>query len=154
MEDAISHAKKFVEDILSFFGLNTDITATYDEDVIELSVASTHLNGFLIGQNGDTLRSLQSLTLSSLRQNGFEEYRLNLDIANYKKQQNEKVAEKAQKWSQSVLDSGKDMRLEFLNAAHRRVVHQAVADFGQGLSTESVGEGRDRRLVIKAANEE
>ena len=39
--------KNTLEDIISFFGLNIDIYATAsDEEVIELHVPSTHLNGF------------------------------------------------------------------------------------------------------------
>jgi predicted RNA-binding protein Jag len=54
------YAKKYLEDLLSFFGLNTDVYATTeDQEVIELNVPSTHLNGFLIGQRGDTMRALQ-----------------------------------------------------------------------------------------------
>ena len=50
IEEAIQYAKKYIEDLLSFFGLNTDVYATTeDEEVIELHVPSTHLNGFLIG---------------------------------------------------------------------------------------------------------
>ena len=59
MEDAIRYAKKYLEDLLSFFGLNTDVYATAEDDVIELEVPSTHLNGFLIGQKGDTMRAMQ-----------------------------------------------------------------------------------------------
>jgi len=44
--DSVTYAKKYVEDLLTFFGLNVDVAATRDEDVIELSVPSTHLNGF------------------------------------------------------------------------------------------------------------
>ncbi|HET7672968.1 MAG TPA: hypothetical protein VFK11_00455, partial [Candidatus Saccharimonadales bacterium] len=51
IEKAIQFAKKYLEDMLSFFGLNTEVYATNSEDeVIELQVPSTHLNGFLIGQ--------------------------------------------------------------------------------------------------------
>jgi predicted RNA-binding protein Jag len=50
-EAAIQYAKKYLEDLLSFFGLNTDVYATTEDDeVIELNIPSTHLNGFLIGQ--------------------------------------------------------------------------------------------------------
>ena len=60
LEEAIQYSKKYLEDIISFFGLNIDIYATAsDEEVIELHVPSTHLNGFLIGQKGDTMRSMQ-----------------------------------------------------------------------------------------------
>jgi hypothetical protein len=47
MEEAIQYAKKYLEDILSFFGINTEVRATSEDDVIELEVPSTHLNGFL-----------------------------------------------------------------------------------------------------------
>lgn len=66
-DQAIEDARKFLEDILSFFGLNATITASVEEDVIELSVPSTHLNGFLIGQHGDTLRALQAMVSTMLK---------------------------------------------------------------------------------------
>jgi predicted RNA-binding protein Jag len=39
-----------------------------------------------------------------------------------------------------------------MNAADRRVVHKAAVDFG--LQTESVGEGRDRHIVLKPGDSE
>ena len=56
MEESIIYAKKYLEDLLSFFGLNIDVHATRDDEVMTLSVPSTHMNGFLIGQHGDTMR--------------------------------------------------------------------------------------------------
>ena len=91
MEESITFAKKYVEDMLSFFGLNTDVAATYDEDVIELSVPSTYLNGFLIGQHGDTLKAIQFLTSAALVSNDYEFVRVNLDIADYKRQRQERL---------------------------------------------------------------
>ena len=59
MEESILYAKKYLEDLLSFFGLNTDVRATNSEDeVIELHVPSTHMNGFLIGQRGETMHAM------------------------------------------------------------------------------------------------
>ncbi len=58
LDEAVTFAKKYLEDLLSFFGLNTDIHDTSDDEVIQLNVPSTHLNGFLIGQRGDLLRLL------------------------------------------------------------------------------------------------
>ena len=66
-DESITYAKQYLENILSFFGLNTDVAVSCDDDVIELSVPSTHLNGFLIGQRGDTLRSLQQLVSTTLK---------------------------------------------------------------------------------------
>ena len=46
IEEAVQYAKKYIEDLLSFFGLNTEVYATVEDEVIELSVPSTHMNGF------------------------------------------------------------------------------------------------------------
>jgi predicted RNA-binding protein Jag len=107
MEESILFAKKYLEDLLSFFGLNTDIYATTeDNEVIELSVPSTHLNGFLIGQHGDTMRAIQYMVSSALRSNDYEITRVNVDIADYKKARAERLAAKAMEWVNAVNESG------------------------------------------------
>ena len=147
MEEAILYAKKYLEDLLTFFGLNTDVYATSDDEVIQLNVPSTHLNGFLIGQNGDNMRSLQYLTSTALMNNSYANHRVNVDIADYKKQRADRLREKAEVWVKQVKDSAQPMDLEPMNAADRRVVHKLAAEYG--LISDSSGEGRDRHIVLK-----
>jgi spoIIIJ-associated protein len=149
-EAAIQFAKKYLEDLLSFFGLNTDIYATIDDDVIELSVPSTHLNGFLIGQRGDTMRALQFTVSSALKNNGYETNRVNVDVADYKKQRAERLALTAEEWVKRVKDTGEPLDLQPMNAADRRVIHKMAAE--HDLISESVGEGRDRHIILKLSN--
>lgn len=150
MEESIQFAKKYLEDILSFFGLNTDVYATTsDEAVIELNIPSTHLNGFLIGQRGDTMRALQFLVASALKNQGYEVTRVSVDVADYKKQRADRVSEKAEAWVKKVKETGESMDLRPMNAADRRTVHQLAAE--HGLTSESTGEGRDRHIVLKLA---
>lgn len=147
-EESILFAKKYIEDALSFFGINVDVYATAEEDVIELSAPNTYLSNLLIGRNGETLRALQFLLRSTLTQKNAELQRVNLDIAEYKKRHNDQIAEQAEKWAQQVLQSGETMELRPMNPAERRVVHKVLADYSQ-LSTESEGEGRERHIVLK-----
>lgn len=149
MEEAVLYAKKFLEDVLSFFGLNTDIYATTSEEdeIIELHVPSTHLNGFLIGQHGDTIRALQFMASNALRNNNFQHSRVHVDVADYKKQRADRLAEKAQEWIDTVKSSGESMDLRPMNAADRRTIHKVASE--NGLTTESVGEGRDRHIVLQ-----
>lgn len=151
MEESILYAKKYLEDILSFFGLNTDVYATSEDEVIELSIPSTHLNGFLIGQRGDTMRSLQFLVSQALRQQGYEYVRVNVDVADYKKQRAERLAKVAEEWIEKVKSSKEEMALKPMNAADRRIVHKVASE--AGLLTESVGEGRDRHIILKPAGD-
>ena len=152
IEEAIQYAKKYLEDILSFFGLNTDMYATTeDNEVIELNVPSTHLNGFLIGQRGDTMRALQYTISTALRNQGFENSRVNVDVADYKKQHAERLEKTAEDWIKQVKESGEPMHLRPMNAADRRVIHK-FADT-EGLLTESEGQGRDRHIVLRPSED-
>lgn len=146
-DDAVVFAKKYLEDVLSFFGLNADVGAHSDGEVIELKVPSTFLNGFLIGSHGETLRSLQFLVSSSLRNRQAAIYRVNIDIADYKAQRAQRLVAKLTAIFDEVMKTGVEHSLEPMNAADRRVVHQAVADYAE-LTTRSEGEGRDRHIII------
>lgn len=151
MEDSIRYAKKYLEDLLSFFGLNTEVHATSEDDVIELEVPSTHLNGFLIGQKGDNMRSMQFLVSNALKNQGYEFTRVNVDIAEYKKQRADRLSAKAEEWMKKVKETGEPMDLEPMNAADRRTIHKLAAEWG--IVSESSGEGRDRHIVLKPAAE-
>lgn len=150
MEESIQFAKKYLEDILSFFGLNTDVYATTsDDEVIELNIPSTHLNGFLIGQRGETMRALQFLVSNALKNQNFEVTRVSVDVAEYKKQRADRITEKAEGWVKKVQETGESMHLNPMNAADRRTVHKLAAEYG--VSSDSEGEGRDRHIVLKPA---
>jgi spoIIIJ-associated protein len=146
-EASIAFAKKYIEDILSFFGLNIDVHVSCDDEVIELTVPSTHLNGFLIGQRGDTLRSFQQLLSTTLKNKEAVIHRVNLDIADYKRQRYDRLVEQTAEWVKQVRDSKEPVHLQPMNAAERRVVHQAVSDYSD-IATLSEGEGRDRHIVL------
>jgi spoIIIJ-associated protein len=148
MDASMQFAKKFVEDLLSFFGLNVDVTVgSSDGEVIEVSIPSTGMNGFLIGQRGENMRALQFLTSTALKNNDYEISRVNLDIAEYKKQRANRLSERAEAWMKQVKDSGEPMNLKSMNAADRRVIHKLAAE--HGLTSESEGEGRERHIVLR-----
>lgn len=69
-QESIEFARKFLQDIVSFFGENIEVTATNEEDIIELHVESSDLNSILIGRNAETLRSLQFVISTALRNQG------------------------------------------------------------------------------------
>ena len=145
-QESIEFAKKFLQDIISFFGENIEVTAATEDDVINLHVESSELNSILIGRNAETLRSLQYLVSTSLRNQDAALTRVNVDVADYKKQRDEKLAEKARGWIEEVRATG-DSHVARLNASDRRVVHQVASEY-EDIETFSEGEGRDRHIII------
>ena len=149
-EESISFATKYLEDLLTFFSANLTVHSSSDEDVIELSIPSSELNSLLIGRNSETLRSLQYLVSTTLRSKDASLYRVNIDIADYKKQRAEKIAKQAAEWIEEVRRTG-NSKVVSLNAADRRIVHQVASDYSDIITT-SEGFGRDRKIIIAQAS--
>ena len=146
-DESIRFAAKYLEDLLSFFGINVAVYSTIDDDVIQLSVPSTSLNSLLIGKNADNLRALQHVVQSVLIAHEGEITRVNVDVADYKRQRADRIAQKAENWIRQVRESGSPMTID-LNAADRRVVHKLAEDYSD-ITTHSEGEGRERKLIIE-----
>ena len=144
--ESVEFARKFLQDIISFFGENVEVTATVEEDVIELYVESSELNSILIGRSAETLRSLQYIVSTGLRNQDAELTRVNVDVADYKKQREEKVAEQARGWIEEVRATG-DSHIARINAADRRIVHRVAQEYSD-VQTFNEGEDRDRHIII------
>lgn len=151
-DKAIEDARKFLEDILSFFGLNAVVTATSDEDVIELTVPSTHLNGFLIGQHGETLRALQAMVSTKLKNSEAVLNRVNIDVADYKKHRADHLLEQLEEWVKKVRETKESMHLRPMNAADRRTIHRGLEDYSD-VTSHSEGEMRERHIVLELSED-
>ncbi len=147
MEDLAALAKLRLEEILAFFGLNVSARVRLEESTIHLSV-DTDSSGRLIGRHGETLDALQQLINSLVRAHTTEHVYISLDIADYKKGRAEQLTLDAQADARKAVETGQPVRLRPMNAAERRVVHMAIADMPE-VETESEGDGRERRVIIK-----
>ncbi len=110
--------------------------------------------GRLIGVRGESLDALQLILNQIMSRktgegpsaDGFK--RVILDVGGWRKQREEELSKSAVDWGKQVLDSKEEMELEPMSAWQRRIVHTVIGEI-KGLETESVGEGRDRHIVIK-----
>ncbi len=142
----IEFVKKYLEDIVAFFDLNLDVDVRVEDEVIVATIPSNERNSLLIGRGAETLKSIQSLISATLRSQGAALTRISVDIADYKKQHAEKMAEKARAWIEEVRET-RDSKVLDLNSADRWIVHHVASEYSD-ISTHSEGEGRDRRLII------
>ena len=145
-DESIRFAAKYLEDLLSFFGINVAVYSTIDDEVIQLSVPSTSLNSLLIGKNADNLRALQHIVSMALAAKNAEVVRVNVDVADYKRQRADRIADKAEGWIKKVRETGEPMIIN-LSPADRRVVHKLAEDYSD-ITTHSEGEGKERKLII------
>ena len=81
-----------------------------------------------------------------LRNRNAELTRVNVDIADYKKQRADKLAEQVHEWIAEIKKTG-DTKILSLNPADRRIVHNIAREYSD-IRTFSTGEGRDRKITI------
>lgn len=146
-DESIRFATKYLEDLLSFFGINVAVDSTVDDEVIQLAIPSTSMNSLLIGREAQNLRALQHVVSMALTSREAELTRVNVDVADYKRQRADRIAEQAETWIREVRATGRPKILN-LNAADRRIVHKVAQDYSD-IETHSEGEGRERQLHIE-----
>ncbi|QWQ32286.1 single-stranded DNA-binding protein [Candidatus Minimicrobia naudis] len=145
--ETVEFVKKYLEDLLTFFDLNLEVSVKIEDGIVVASIPHSERSSILIGRNAETLRSIQNLLSTALHHKEASTVRVNLDIADYKKQHAEKIVEKGRGWIEEVQPWTGESKVVDLNAADRWTVHRLVVEYSD-IDTHSEGEGRDRRLII------
>ena len=105
----------------------------------------------LIGEKGQTLFELQHILKLMLRKKIAEPFYLALDINEYKKNKEEYLRDLAQTTADEVVLLKKQKELPPMPSAERRVIHVALAN-RTDVTSESLGDGPDRRVVIRLSS--
>ncbi len=104
-----------------------------------------------IGQGGQVLSAIQHVLNRLAHRKTQEALYLDLDINDYKKNKITYIKEIAVAAAEDVVLTKKEKILPPMPAYERRIVHMELAD-RQDVTTESIGEGEDRRIVVKSPN--
>ena len=143
-------ARKFVEGLVTAFGLEGTTSVRQDGDDLEVSVDGGDL-GLLVGPRGVTLQAIQELArVSSQRRLGDHETRLRVDVSGYRERRREALTRFAQQVAADVISSDTARSLEPMSSADRKVIHDALSEH-EGVVTRSEGEDPGRRVVIAPA---
>ncbi|MBO7158436.1 MAG: Jag N-terminal domain-containing protein [Clostridia bacterium] len=140
-------AVEFLEKLIENMRLNASVVVVSEtEEEVCLNVVGQGL-GALIGRRGDVLDSVQYLaTLSAnLGRPGY--YRVSVDAQGYRAKRADTLCGMARRMAEKVLKYHRAFALEPMSAYERRIVHAECQNI-EGVTTYSVGEGADRKIVI------
>ncbi|MBI2020428.1 KH domain-containing protein [Candidatus Daviesbacteria bacterium] len=150
MEEQLS---EILDNLLGLLLLEGSYDIEETEENFSVSI-ETKDAGRLIGARGESLEALQLLINQMVSRkagespsaDGFK--RVIVDVGGWRKQKEEDLKRQSENWGNQVLETKENLELEPMSAWQRRVVHTAIGEM-EGLETESMGEGRDRHIVIK-----
>ncbi len=139
--------KDTTEELLKLLGIEGGIEINFGDEAVDI-VLDTPDSGVVIGRHGDILESLQ-LVLSIVISKKLNRFlRISLEVGDYKKNREEWLKNTALDAKNKVMSQGREITLPELKAWERRIVHLTLKDDEEVIS-ESVGEGRDRVLIIR-----
>lgn len=143
----LAKIKKITTDFFKKLSLEADFEISEEETAVKINLSSSE-SALLIGYHGETLRAIE-YTLRQIVNKKLNEYTfLSLDINNYREREELKLRERARKVGRRVANSGRAEEMEVMNAGRRRLVHLEIKTI-PGIESESIGEGMERRVLIK-----
>lgn len=147
--------KETAQDLLSKLSITSTLEVVEKKTEEEGDLAgdflvniTTEETGLLIGRHGETINSLQLILGVIIYNKTNKWYRIVLDVGDYRKSREESIKEMVERIALEVESSGQSVTLPDFTSYERRIVHMLLAD-NKKVTSESIGEGRDRRLTIK-----
>lgn len=140
-------AQELIAQLFKHLGIKEPFEVTETEESIDVVVSSVD-PGLIIGHHGDTLDSLQLVLSLMLAKSSGEYKRVSLEVGDYKKNRSDYLKNLATQTKERVLSEQREIFLPNLKPWERREVHLSLQDDDQVIS-ESVGEGKERTLVVK-----
>ncbi|MEA1902798.1 MAG: Jag N-terminal domain-containing protein [Actinomycetota bacterium] len=146
VEEQAEIAKEFLEGLVGAYGLEGEVTAKVEDDVIIADVSGEQTEA-LVGVRGSVRSSIHELTRTVLQRYGQETARLRLDIAGYAERRREALSIYAEQLIDQLGAEGGEIMLEPMSPADRKVIHD-VAGTREGISSYSEGEPPRRFVVL------
>ncbi len=147
--------KLFIKDYIAKFSklihVSIDCEVLVKDETFQVTLVSDQ-NAILIGKEGRTLNALQLLIKQAVKKETQLNLKLNIDASNYKLKKLKAIERQIKNIAKEVLSSKIDVSLDPMNSYERRLVHTLIDEY-KDLTTESIGEGKDRHVIIKYIGE-
>lgn len=145
-EDIINYVKEYVDNLEKGLNVKINKEIKFQEDILKIILVSDN-NSILIGKDGRTLESIQTLIRNSIKNKTGINMKLNLDASNYKAKKQRNLEYEIKKIAKDVQKTHIEVKLDPMNSYDRRCVHNVVSKF-ENLKSISFGESPNRYVVI------
>lgn len=139
------------EELLNLLGIKATVSVAAEGETAQINL-ETDETGMLIGYHGETLEALQLILSLMLARELGEFVRVSLEVGDYRRNREDYLKQVVEQTKERVLTENRPVSLPNLKSWERRIVHMMLQDDAE-VTTESLGEGRDRVLTIKPKNQ-
>lgn len=146
--DRLKTIKSETEGLLKKMIDNFEIEVTKEEEIYRVIIKAEEEAPTVIGRHGETIRAIQKILEVILYKHFGEPIRLLVNVNDYREKQKEKLEAMAAQMAVKVKQEKKPIYLTDLSSYERKIVHEYITTNYPDLSSYSIGEGRERKLVI------
>lgn len=145
--------KKHTQDLLNKMVENAEVEVSEEEGMFHVNIKTDDEAPTVIGRHGETIRALQKILEVIIFKETGEKADLLINVNDYREKQIERLEYIADQAAAKVQERQSATYLRGFSSYERRIMHEYVAKTYPDLTSYSIGEGRDRRLVVDIARE-
>lgn len=149
LEEEGEIAADYLEELLDIFDLDGDIDIDVRQGRAYLEISADQKSNLRLISDPETVEALQELTRLAVQVKTNSFSRLILDVGGSRQARVTELTRIVNKIIDKVKDNGVAVPMKPMSSYERKIVHDIVSE--AGLTSESEGEGRDRHIVVKAA---
>ncbi len=146
IEEQAQVAQEFAEGLLVAFGVEGEVITRVEDEILFIDINGDQTEA-LVGRKGAVVQAVHELTRTVIQRKTFGAPRMRLDIAGYGARRREALKIYATGLAETVKEDDREAMLEPMNAADRKVVHDAISEI-DGVRSFSEGEDPNRSVVV------
>ena len=146
-EDNAKIVTEITEKLLTLLNVKGKVAVQETDEVVEVNIESEE-SGALIGFHGKILSALELILNVSTGKKTGQWKRAIINVGDYRQRQEESLKKMALKAAERARFLKESVTLSPMSPAERRIVHLTLKETTD-MTTESIGEGEARRVVVR-----
>ena len=147
MNENCQQAETFLTELVADLRFDLSVSSAWTDEGCILNLSGEDVP-FLLSENGEMLDAFETLLFQIYGRELDRSKRFICDADGFRQTRKAELQAMARFAAQTVRKNGRPFTFGVLNSTERRVIHLMLQDEAD-LLTESVGDGRDRRLQIR-----
>lgn len=126
-----------------------EVEVAENEGIFQVVIKTEDEVSTVIGRHGETIRAIQKILEVILYKQLGEAVDILVNVNDFREKQKEKLEALASEYAAKAENSGEPVEIKNLSSYERKLIHEYITANFPSLSTFSIGEGRDRKLIIE-----
>lgn len=140
--------KKITVELLQKMVNEVEVSVSQEDSIFLISIKTQDEAPTIIGRHGETIRALQKILEVVIFKQIGEPVDIIINVNDYREKQTERLEYIAKQAVEKVKDRQSATYLRGFSSYERRIMHEYISKNFKDLKSFSIGEGRDRRLVV------